>query len=239
MSERRPHKRYKIDLLDVTSAMIQTSEAEIINISLGGIALRANRRLNMGEKYTLRIKSKDTGLNLKGIVIWSQISNIRKGPGGNTVPVYTAGIEFVDASDHKRNEIINFIETHKKEECVVDVKQLDNLRLYTRVQVYDPEKAFIIDQTESHKVKQLSFSGAQIECKHPMKVNNSIPMMISFTEDKFIVFHGMIASCRLIRNAYPKAYEIGIEFSKMAEREREILAEFIRLLDAIDKSPQE
>jgi c-di-GMP-binding flagellar brake protein YcgR len=239
MHERRPHKRYKVDLLDITSEMIQAGDAEIINISPGGISLCANRRLNMGETYTLKIKSKEIILTLKGMVIWSQISKIRKGPGSNIIPLYTAGLEFIDVSDNKRGEIINFIETHKKEDKIVDLQQLDNIRLYTRVQVNVPEKAFILEQTESHKVKQLSFSGACIESKHPMKVNSIMQMIISFTEDKFIIFQGRIASCLLIRNAYPKAYDIGIEFTELSEKEREILVEFIRLLDAIDKSPPE
>jgi hypothetical protein len=238
MNEKRPRKRYKVDLLDINNAVIQASDAEIINISLRGISLRANRRLNMSETYILRIKSKGTVLNLKGIVIWSQISKILKGPFSNIIPVYTAGLEFLDSSNNKREVIRNFIETHEKEDYLVDTQQLNNMRLYMRAQVNAPEKALILDQRENHKVKQLGFSGAKIESKHPMKVNDSVPMIISFTEDKFIVFQGRIVSCLLIRTAYPKAYDVEIQFTKLSENDKEILVEFIRLLDATDKNPK-
>jgi hypothetical protein len=52
-----------------------------------------------------------------------------------------------------------------------------------------------------------------------------------------IVFKGSVASCLLIRNAIPRAYDIGIEFTELSGPDRLVLAEFIRLLDAIEKSP--
>jgi hypothetical protein len=228
-------KKYKVSLLDVIGAMADAGDTEIINISLGGISLRANRRLNMSGTYTLRIKSRGTALNLKGTVIWSRISGIQKGSFSNIIPIYTAGFEFIDGSNNKREEIRHFMEAHQKEGYAADAQQLDNMRLYLRVQIDAPERALILDQTESHRVNQLSFCGAKIESKHPMKVNHSIPMMISFAEDKFIVFQGRIVSCLLIRSASPKAYEMEIQFTKLSENDGETLLEFIRLLDATDK----
>jgi|WetSurSiteA1Bulk_404760.scaffolds.fasta_scaffold01873_6 hypothetical protein len=239
MPERRPHKRYAVDLLDVTSALIDANDMEILDISQKGISLRAGRRLNIAETYTLKIKSKDTLLTLQGTVIWSRISQIRKKLHSETIPMYTAGMEFVDVSNEKRMEIIHFIETHKQNNETPVVQENNRKRRTMRLHVDMPEEAFILNQAESHKVKQLSFSGARIRSKHPMKVNTSIPMMISLSEEKFILFQGRIASCLLIRDAYPKAYDIGIEFTELSEQEREILAEFIRLLDTIDKSPAE
>ena len=239
MNERRPHKRYPVGLLDITISMIQASYAEIINISFTGISLRANRRLNIGETYTLKIKSKGTVLNLKGTVTWSRISGSQKGLSGDCIPIYTAGVQFLDASQNEGEQILNFIEIHKKEYQIVGARRLNDIRLYTRTRVSAPEKAFILDQRESYKLNQLSFSGARIKSKHPMKVNSTVPMMISFTEDKFIVFQGRISSCLLIRDAHTKAYNIGIEITQLSRNDREILAEFIRLLDAIEKSPRE
>jgi hypothetical protein len=239
MPERRPHKRYEVDLLDVTSVLVDANNIEILDISQKGISLRASRRLNIGETYSLKIKSRDTLLTLKGTVIWSRISQIRKRLHSETIPMYTAGMEFIDVSNEKRVEIIHFIKTHKQESETLLEQENNGKRLSRRVHVAILEEAFILNQTESNKVKQLSFSGARIQSKYPMKVNTSIPMMINLSEEKFILFRGRIASCLLIRDAYPKAYDIGVEFTEFSEREREILAEFIRLLDTIDNSPAE
>jgi len=238
MHDRRPHKRYTVDLLDITSALIEANGIKIINISEKGIALRANRRLNIGETYILKIRTKDTILNLKGVVVWSKMSQIRKAPHNNTIPVYTAGVEFIDLSNDKREGIICFIEAYKQA-ANEDGQPSADMRLSIRFQVDEPEEAFILDQAENHKVTQLSFSGARIQSKYPMKVNSNIPMMLSLSEDNFIIFQGRIASCLLIRDACPRAYDIGLEFTELSEQEREILVEFIRLLDTIDKSPSE
>jgi hypothetical protein len=238
MHDRRPHKRYTVDLLDITSALIEANGIKIINISEKGIALRASRRLNIGETYILKIRSEDTILNLQGVVVWSRISQIRKSHHSNTIPVYTAGVEFTELSNDKRENLVRFIETHKTA-ANEDGQPSDDMRLSIRVQVDAPEEAFILDQTENQKVTQLSFSGARIQSKYPLKVNSNIPMMLSLSEDNFIIFQGRIASCLLIRDAYPRAYDVGMEFTELSEQEREILVEFIRLLDTIDKSPSE
>lgn len=238
MHERRPHTRYTVDLLDITTALIETNGITILNMSEKGIALCAGRRLNIGETYILKIRSKDLVLNLQGIVVWSRISQIRKSHHSNSVPVYTAGVEFVELSNEIREEIRRFLETHKQA-VNADRQPFSEMRLSLRVPVDAPEDAFILDRAESQKVTQLSFSGARIQSKYPMKVNSNIPMMLSLSADTFIIFQGRIASCLLIRDAYPRAYDIGLEFTELSEQEREILVDFIRLLDTIDKSPSE
>ncbi|MFZ5906156.1 MAG: PilZ domain-containing protein [Nitrospirota bacterium] len=238
MHDRRPHKRYTVDILDITSALIQANAVEIINISEKGIALCANRRLNIGERYILKIRAQDMALNLHGVVAWSRMSQVRDSHRGERVPVYTAGLEFIDLSNDQREALISFIEANKQEANTGRTPEADT-RLSIRVRVDAPEEAFILDQAESQKVKQLSFSGARIQSKYPMKVNSNLPMMLSLSEDKFIIFQGRIASCLLIRDAYPKAYDIGIEFTELSAEGREMLVEFIRLLDTIDQSPAE
>jgi len=227
--------KYGVNLLNVISAMIDKIDVEIINISLGGVSLRANRRFNMNEMYILRIKSRGTALNLKGTVIWSRISGMQKGSFSNIIPIYTAGLEFMDGSNNKREEIRNFMEIHQTRGYMADAEQLNNMRLYTRSLVDAPERALLLDQAECHRVRQVSFDGAQIESRHPMKVNHNIPMMISFAEDQFIVFQGKIISCLLIRNASPKAYDIQIQFAGLSENDEETLMEFARFLETTDK----
>jgi len=57
MEERR-YKRFFIEGKDVQCRMFFATEVEILNISFGGGALSLNKRLNMGEEYTLKIESK-------------------------------------------------------------------------------------------------------------------------------------------------------------------------------------
>jgi len=241
MSEGRVHKRYEVDLLDVTIAIIHASNIEIIDISLDGIALLAPKRLNIGEQYDVKIQSKGKALNIKGIVIWSNIDKIHKGLNSDAIPVYKAGLEFVDVSKYLEYEIDNFIKAHKRdkdtEDDTVGYDLRKDSRHYPRFQVNTPVGAFIIDKTQCHPVKDLSFGGLCVECKQPMKINSTIPMMLNFSEDKFVVFKGKIASCHLNKKASPRLYTIGIEISEMSTEDRKTLTEHIRLLNTIDTSP--
>jgi len=62
-------------------------------------------------------------------------------------------------------------------------------------------------------------------------------MEMILTEDISIKFLGRITHCLLLKNKDIEHYDIGVEFIEISETDKEILVEFIRLLDTIDKSP--
>ena len=247
MPERRAFKRYPVELFDITTSSIQTGNIEIININLNSIALNAIRRLNIGEKYALKIQSEGKALSLYAIVIWSKISRSHKFLNGDTIPIYSAGLEFIDVSKYLGDQINIFIEKYKRDDTIDDDTGDDvlvcnskkSLRHYPRFQVHPPEKAFIIDQSQCFPLKDLSYGGLRIEYKNPMKVNSTVPMLLNFPDERFIVFQGRVVSCLLIQKAYPKAYTIRIAFNEISVKDRKLLSEYICFLDDIDKSPSE
>jgi hypothetical protein len=242
MPENRSHRRYNVDFWDILCAEIEDKDVEILDISPGGISLRAKRRLNMGASYSLMMRSKKMIMKLQGDVVWSSLTSGCKGPEGAHMSVYTAGFDFKDVSGDLKEEITRFVELHKLElqgnnDKPETVSQKKDKRLYPRVSIKPPELAVIVDHAENLLVKKLSYRGALLISKKPRKIDAVIPMIMSLAEDKMIVFKGRVASCLLIRNAIPRAYDIGIEFTELSGPDRLVLAEFIRLLDAIEKSP--
>jgi len=245
--ENRAHRRYKIDMLDITAAIVQASDIKAIDISLNGISVHATRRLNIGEKYDIKLQLGGKTLNLRGVVIWAKISKMQSGSNGDIIPVYTGGMELTDVSKHLRDQINHFIGAYKKGNDIKSNKG-DNahesdpkecLRLYPRFQVNTPAEAFITDQTQRLPVQDLSFGGIRVKRSQPIKINSEIPMMLNFLEDKFILFKGRVTSCRLIKKASPRLYTIGIAISEMSMKDRKILSEHIRLLTNIDTGPSQ
>jgi hypothetical protein len=242
MSEKRAHKRYEVDFLGITTSAIHAGNIEIIDISLNGIALLAPQRLNIGKQYSIKIQSKGKALSIKGIVIWSHISSIRKAFDGDIIPVYKAGLEFIDGVKYSRDDLAGFIETHRKKVDQEDESEYSpgkDLRRYHRARVNTPVKAFITDKTQCHPVKNLGYGGLCMECQRPMKINSAMPMMLNLSEDSFIVFKGRITSCLLNKKASAKVYTIGIEFSELSVKDRKVLTVYIRLLNTIDTSPSQ
>jgi hypothetical protein len=118
MQDSRRFKRFALKILEIHGRMIAATEVKVIDISIGGIRLRANRRLNIGHEYALKLEARDKVLSLRGMVAWSKLSDNMSGPHGEVVPVYTAGLKFKAISDDKITQLLDFIEKYKKEGAV-------------------------------------------------------------------------------------------------------------------------
>jgi curved DNA-binding protein CbpA len=110
MQERRQHKRLKVDHLKVISEMPSASEVKIIDISMSGVLVKADRRLNIANKYALRIGYRESVLFVKAVVMWSLLVESVDDANGNIKPVYLAGMQFTNVSNEKIEEILSFIE---------------------------------------------------------------------------------------------------------------------------------
>jgi len=114
--EKRQHKRLNIELRGMSGKMAFTSYVNIIDISTGGIAFEADRRLNMGRQYTLSILHDKQVIQVKGTVVWSIIRKCEKDDGGNVIPVYKAGMKFSDESRETIQKLIPVIEMSIQEQ---------------------------------------------------------------------------------------------------------------------------
>jgi hypothetical protein len=110
----RQYERFDVGITEISGDIMFANEVTILNISLGGISLRADRRLNVGKEYTVKMKVNDNFISVKGKVVWSLLSESRNDSNGDFVPIYTVGIQFVDGSGKKIEEIIEFVKKHGK-----------------------------------------------------------------------------------------------------------------------------
>jgi hypothetical protein len=78
MRNKRKHKRFKLDLLDLSSKMSLIGKVELIDISLGGVALKADRKLNVGKECLMMLGYEGKHINVKGIVVRSELSEIEE-----------------------------------------------------------------------------------------------------------------------------------------------------------------
>jgi hypothetical protein len=109
MQPERKNKRYKLNSMEIKSRMLLAKYVKILNMSIGGVAVQTDKRMTVGSQYTLKIESKGQILNVKGVVVWSVLGESVKDVGDNIIPIYTAGMKFIDTSPEKTGEIVNFI----------------------------------------------------------------------------------------------------------------------------------
>lgn len=235
MKERRRYKRFVVDILDISTTMTFAKNVKIYDISIGGVALKVNKRLDIGSEYDLKIEGKGRILSLRGVVIWSFLSESLVDTSGNIIPVYRAGLKFIPVTNDMKAEIEHFIDTHKKQlHKQVNVSEIKSTRLHVRFTIQDPEMA-LLSFHERFKVKTIGLGGMLVESEQPIEKEQTFPMEIAFTEDKAIKCSGRVASCNEIPHGEMQHYQIGIEFLDISERNRAVLHEFVRLLDNMER----
>jgi c-di-GMP-binding flagellar brake protein YcgR len=223
--------------MEINGKMVLAKSLKILNISVGGVCFQTEKNLNLGCEYTLKLEGKGKVLTVKGTVAWAILSGSLADSGGNIIPIYKAGMKFIDVSDEKINEIVNFIEDHKKDaDKQVDLYNPSGKRLYVRICIEDPEKA-TLNYHGSYKAKNISLGGMLIESEHLLEIESKLPMELILNEELSIKFLGRIINCLPVKNKDIEHYDIRVEFIEMSEKDKEILVEFINLCDTIDKNP--
>ena len=153
MQDSRRFKRFTLKVLEVTGKMIFATEVDVVDISIGGISIKANRRLNIGGEYALKLEDRTRTISLKGTVVWSSLSETKVGRAGEVVPIYKAGLKFTNISVEKITELLSFIEDHKKEEIYV----MGSSRLNIRFHIDDEKKTLLVAaKTILEKIGNLS-----------------------------------------------------------------------------------
>jgi hypothetical protein len=216
---KRRHPRFVVE--GVQGKMVFASQVEILNLSLGGVALTADRRLNIGGEYTLKLELAGETLEIKGLVMWSALSGLRKSGEGEGVPQYSAGLRFKDIFTERLLRLLTFIDRHK----VFDEHRVGGLRF----RIDAPGKA-LLDSPEEYRVRLVSRSGMLIETQHPLTLDQVYPMEISPPDAESIRFEGRVASAVEVDDETPSHYEVGIEFVALAAEEDLKLQAFIEAL---------
>ncbi len=223
MNGGREHRRYPRCIVEgVHGKMVLSSEVDIINLSLGGMAIRANRRLNIGSECALTLDVHGKPLKTTGIVVWSVLTDIAR-RGEDSVPYYSAGLRFADILSDKVQALMDFIELHK----MAQEHRLSGIRFQIRA-----EGTAVLDGLQAYNVKLISLSGMLMETDRSFEIDEVFRMEILPADGEPIVFTGRVASIvdvTLEEGAAP-LHQMGIEFIEMTNVDRERLTAFVQTL---------
>jgi len=77
-----------------------------MNISSGGALVMADRAINTGKNYALKIGYKNRSVFLKATAVWALSPNCVREPNGNIIPLYIAKMKFAELINGETTEII-------------------------------------------------------------------------------------------------------------------------------------
>jgi c-di-GMP-binding flagellar brake protein YcgR len=221
MHGKRRYNRFKLKNREVIGKMVLANEVNIIDISVIGMSLRANRQLHIGSDYTLKLEGIKS-ISLRGTVVWCSLIESRKGSKGEMIPIYSAGLKFKKMSIERVTELLSFIDSHK-----IEVAHLiGGARLNIRFHIKDSENATLM-YPDNYKVKTISLGGMRIECLRNFEIESRIIMEMFIHKDKPLKFVGRVTSCQGMVKEGQQQYDIGLDFLDLTEKDRETLSSFI------------
>jgi Tfp pilus assembly protein PilZ len=106
MMEKRRHKRFSLDLIEINGKLNLANKVEILDLSFGGAALKVDRRLNVGNELLLTLKDKGNSIDVRGMVVRCTLKAIEKKFNGGKVSIYNAGMRFQEGSADKIADFI-------------------------------------------------------------------------------------------------------------------------------------
>ncbi|HUI44582.1 MAG TPA: PilZ domain-containing protein [Nitrospirota bacterium] len=228
--DKRRYKRYKLELVDINGKMSLADKVEIIDISLGGVALRVDRRLNPGREYLLKLGDKGKSFDLKCLVVRSELSGIEAKVTGERTMIYTAGMRFKEDSASQIAEFFKSIELIKKGSVLSESER----RIDIRFHIHMPGEK-ILSYPAQFKVKEVSLSGFRIQTDVSLDLQSVIPMGLALHDDNFVHFNGRVASIRMFEEREETRYDIGVEFLDLSEEGTNLLKSFIDYLATSEK----
>jgi hypothetical protein len=104
--DKRQYKRFKAPKEGLFGMLDDEQLVDIIDMSVGGIAMKAGSRLAVGREYFVRLHDQKNRLEVRGTIVWSQIVDNRQPVVGQGGPVYASAMRIQEGSE---DQITDFI----------------------------------------------------------------------------------------------------------------------------------
>jgi hypothetical protein len=220
--DNRRQPRFTVE--GIHGKMTFASEVDILNMSLSGVAIRLDRRLNIGSEYNLKLEVEDTNVSVQGTIVWAALDEVRKRPDGQESAVYSAGMRFTDVVTPRLAQLLEFIDRNK----LIPDKRLGGVRF----SINASGKA-LLDVPQPYAVKVISLRGMLIEADRPLDKDARCPMEINLEDGTPLRFEGRVAFReQMMEQEGPVLWHLGIEFMEMSIEDRKRLDAFIQSLAA-------
>lgn len=233
MSRPNTRKFPRYEVQNVEGTFLYNLQADVLNLSVGGMAVEARKRLEVGRPYIFTVRKQNDTIRLPGRVAWCVLCRTERISDIEVVPIYHAGIHFEEVLTERASQLVRLIE----ESALLDVKR----RVFGR---FKPGSgtSVTIDSEVEFAVQKLSLGGMLIETSLRPEINDVYPMEVSLKERRINV-QGRIAYVgppgRPAMEDLP-AVHLGVEFMEVEPSSRSALEKFIsEIVETDSPSPAE
>ena len=225
--ERRDQERFLVDSENITGTLIIHNRVKIHDISMNGACLIGDKRFEIGREYRLSFECDEGKIPLRGTVNWAVLSQSNKTTEGDCIPIYKVGMQFTMLPDEAQNKLKKFITQYRKLRAIK--KPGESLVLpFDDEQESDDANDIFMDLPERFTVKKLDAKGMVVESRYEMAIDQTIPLEMHISKYKPLEVTGKIAYCLSKTKEGSKRFDIGIEFVKLSERDRNKIDKFVQ-----------
>jgi hypothetical protein len=193
------------------------AHVQLLDLSVGGAALKSNRELHVGAEYILRFALEKESVSVKAVVVRSALS-LDPNERGETAPEHLAGLRFTAVLAGTLQGLRRYIDGSK----VGEERRLSGVRVQIKAQ-----SEAVLDSFEIYRVRLISLSGMLIETDHRLELEGVHSMEILPPGQETISFRGRVASCQEVPFRAPGRSEVGIGFLDMSPEDTSKLKIFI------------
>ncbi len=113
MEDKRQHPRFIVE--DVQGNMGLRAQVELVDLSLGGAAIKTRTKLKVGDEYALRFEVGGKSVTINAVVVWSALRDAQE-HGGESLLECSAGLRFTHLLTGKLKALVSFIDQHRLRE---------------------------------------------------------------------------------------------------------------------------
>lgn len=225
---KRRHRRFTMDVLDIRGNSEVSYAAAVSDISISGVSVRTDKKLETGRQYPVRLMDDTSDLSLQGTVMWTAEDREAHGTGG-PFPGFVSGIQFTGITQEQEKELIAFIQKHRADKGPMEAHGISGCRCNVRYRI-DPDEAVLVNVPRTYRVKMLSLGGMLLESDEPLDVGGRLTMDMTMPDNSRIFFIGRVTTCRQVGAGSDELYQIGLAFIDMPKEDLERLRGFIKEL---------
>lgn len=213
---RRRHRRFEVAGLG--GRLVVPMEVQVVDLSLGGMALETNGYLQFGRRYTVNLDNGERRATLIAKVAWCKLRGTKKNPAGEVVPVYRAGLRFQILASERLHELWEIIRDH----AVVEVDD----SVFGR---FSPERPKVVELDSDYRfsVRKLSLSGMLIETDFVPELEARLPLEVLLPGNPWEALARVVSVPNLGRRSIGELTQVGLEFSGLDSDSRSALKAYI------------
>ncbi|MBZ0111180.1 MAG: PilZ domain-containing protein [Thermoanaerobaculia bacterium] len=212
-SPRRRHRRFRVD--HIPGSLAFSTEVEIANLSLSGMAVTTSVPLPAGKKFAVRIGDADLGLEFQGVVCWSRVSESSL-LTPNLPSSYRSGLAFFDILTDRAQGLLQFMEQN------IEIA-LDH-QLFGRLELGGEARANL-ETDFRFEVTTLSAGGLCARISHPLAAGDEFEVELNLEGTPFSTL-GRVAAFEAADDE--AAYDLGMEFLDTEPEQMEVLSGYLR-----------